>query len=103
MTCPFVAFWGRKCISYCDNSMAHLVSRPLRAEGLVMRTERIDLRYDIDSLPRQVVSHLLDSEHKGKTFLFDRVVAVFCSDHGSTQVVDGLFVALVIFLSKEGT
>src|SRR3954463_10153927 len=40
MACPFVAFWGRKCISYCDSSMAHLVSRPLRAEGLVMRSRR---------------------------------------------------------------
>src|SRR3954470_10686049 len=40
MACPFVAFWGRKCISYCDRNMAHLVSRPLRAEGLVIRSRK---------------------------------------------------------------
>src|SRR3954462_10178180 len=40
IACPFVAFWGMKCISYCDSNMAHLVSQPLKAEGFVIRSRR---------------------------------------------------------------
>jgi len=49
-------------------------------------------------LAHQVVSHLLDGEYQYQAFFFDRVVLMFGSDHSSTQVVDCLFVSLIIIL-----
>ena len=52
-------------------------------------------------LANQIMSCLLDSEYKGKTFLLDGVVSRFSLDQSYDQVVDGMFAAFVILLCYE--
>jgi len=50
----------------------------------------------MNSLPDQVMPHLLDGEDKCKAFLFDRIVVTFCPNQGSAEIIDGLLGAFII-------
>ena len=57
----------------------------------------------MNSLPNQVMPHLLDGKDKSETLLFDQVVATFCANQGSTEIIDGLLGAFIILLCEQST
>jgi len=78
--------------------MAHFANRAFSDDGFVISNLK-RLTFDITrGLVHEVVSYFLNSKHQRQAFFFDRVVSMFKSDHGPTQVVDCLFVPLIIIL-----
>jgi len=54
----------------------------------------------MNSLPDQVMLHLLDDKDKSKAFLFNWFVATFNSNQGSAEIVDCLFGTFIILLCE---
>ena len=59
-----MAFQGTKVISYWDNSMAQLANIEFMELSFVIKTEGDCLLDDMNNLPEQVMSHLLDGKDK---------------------------------------
>jgi len=57
----------------------------------------------MNSLPDQVMPHLLDGKDKSEILLFDPVVATFCANQGSIEIIDGLLGAFIILLCEQST
>ena len=49
------------------------------------------------------MSHFLDGKDKSKAFLFYRVVAAFCPNQGSAEIIDGLLDTFIILLCEQST
>jgi len=55
----------------------------------------------MNSLPDQVMPHLLDGEDKSKTFLFNWVVVTFSPNQGSVEIIDGLLGTFIVLLCEQ--
>jgi len=65
--------------------------------------KRIDSGNDMNGLPDQVISHLLDGEDKSKALFLDWVVTTIRPNKGSAEIIDGLSGTFIILLCEQST